>query len=90
MNKKRKGLVSFIVIIFFVILFIGLIVFVESSKKNEAKIEEKKWNNGICIHCNNGKYSFYYAFEEKYDYQVHHFYKCDNCGYSIDLIYYTP
>lgn len=49
----------------------------------ENEIDNKTWNNGVCIKCG-GKYEFQSSSyrrstDDKY------YYKCKNCGYTIEL-----
>ena len=58
-----------------VILFVGL--------KVESKSDEKTWNNGICIECNE-EMQFSGASHLRHGGNLY-YYTCENCGHTIEV-----
>lgn len=78
MKLEGKTRIIIAVILAFVIGF-GLlkILMLNAEKDNE------KWNNGICIECG-GKYEFQSSSYRRNE-DDKYYYKCKNCGYTIEL-----
>lgn len=49
----------------------------------EIKVDNEKWNNGVCIECG-GKYEFQSSSYRR-SANDKYYYKCKNCGYTIEL-----
>ena len=75
--KGKQRIITAIVLAFVIGFGLSALLMVE------IKVDNEKWNNGICIECG-GKYEFQSSSyrrnaDDKY------FYKCKNCGYTIEL-----
>lgn len=60
-----------------VILFIGMVIFLGEWAENRI------WNGGICNICEEGHWKFVQAVGHRYS--TDYLYKCNHCGYTVEL-----
>ena len=75
--KGKQRIITAIVLAFVIGFGLSALLMVE------IKVDNEKWNNGICIECG-GKYEFQSSSYRR-NAGDKYFYKCKNCGYTIEL-----
>lgn len=59
-----------------------IIVFLWAMISWDEKQNESVYNNGVCEHCNDGKYELFDISRGKNGYN-YYYYRCNNCNYII-------